>query len=103
MSMLKQRNMKLWLMIAFAVFFLTAGSVFNRNLSASSDETYKSLKVFSDVLDIVEKNYVDEVDPKELIQKAIQGMVQSLDPHSVVLPPDAFEDLKIDTKIILLI
>jgi carboxyl-terminal processing protease len=41
---------------------------------------------------------VDEVDPKELIQKAIQGMVQGLDPHSSLLPPDAFEDLQIDTK-----
>ncbi|MBW1821101.1 MAG: S41 family peptidase, partial [Deltaproteobacteria bacterium] len=63
-----------------------------------SEETYKSLKVFSDVLEIIEKNYVDEVDSKELIQKAIQGMVQSLDPHSALMPPEAFEDLSIDTK-----
>jgi carboxyl-terminal processing protease len=41
---------------------------------------------------------VDEVDAKDLIHKAIQGMVQGLDPHSSLLPPDAFEDLQIDTK-----
>jgi carboxyl-terminal processing protease len=56
------------------------------------------LKIFSDVIQLVEKEYVDEVDSKELIQKAIQGMVQSLDPHSSLLPPEAFEDLQIDTK-----
>ena len=47
---------------------------------------------------MIEKEYVDEVQSKELIQKAIQGMVQSLDPHSSLLPPEAFEDLQIDTQ-----
>jgi len=56
------------------------------------------LKVFSDVIELIEREYVDEVDTKELIQKAIQGMVQSLDPHSSLLPLEAYEDLQIDTK-----
>jgi len=50
------------------------------------------------VIQLIEKEYVDDVESKELIQKAIQGMVQSLDPHSSLLPPEAFEDLQIDTK-----
>ncbi len=94
----KIKHIRLWLAVAITVIFLTMGTGFYGNLEAKSEETYKSLKVFSDVLEIIEKNYVDEVDSKELIQKAIQGMVHSLDPHSSLMPPEAFEDLSIDTK-----
>jgi len=94
----KIKHIRLWLAVAVTVVFLTMGTGFYGDLEAKSEETYKSLKVFSDVLEIIEKNYVDEVDSKELIQKAIQGMVHSLDPHSSLLPPEAFEDLSIDTK-----
>ncbi len=81
-----------------AVVVWTIGTGFFRDLSATSEETYEELKIFSDVIELIEKEYVDEVDAKELIQNAIQGMVQSLDPHSSLLPSDAFEDLQIDTK-----
>jgi carboxyl-terminal processing protease len=62
------------------------------------DEIYKGLRLFSDIIDMVEKNYVDPVDGQELIEDAIQGMVHSLDPHSALLTPDVFKDLKIDTQ-----
>jgi len=94
----KIKHIRLWLAVAVTVVFLTMGTGFYGDLEAKSEETYKSLKVFSDVLEIIEKNYVDEVDSKELIQKAIQGMVHSLDPHSALMPPEAFQDLSIDTK-----
>ena len=92
------RQIKLWLLMVIAVLIWTMGTGFYRDLSAKSENTYEELKVFSDVIELIEREYVDDVDPKELIQKAIQGMVQSLDPHSSLLPPDAFEDLQIDTK-----
>lgn len=98
MVMKKSRHLKLWLAVAFAVIFTTIGTGYYGDLAAKDEETYKSLKVFADVLEIVEKNYVDEVDSKDLIHKAIQGMVHGLDPHSSLLPPEAFEDLNIDTK-----
>jgi len=94
----KSRHIKLWFIVIVAVIFLTIGSGFYRNISASSDEAYESLKVFSDVIELIEQNYVDPVEANDLIKKAIQGMVQSLDPHSSLMPPDAFEDLKIDTR-----
>lgn len=94
----KKRHIRLWLAVAMTVVFLTMGTGFYGDLEAKSEETYKSLKVFSDVLEIIEKNYVDEVNSKELIEKAIQGMVHSLDPHSSLMPPEAFHDLSIDTK-----
>ncbi|MDM8526483.1 S41 family peptidase [Desulfococcaceae bacterium HSG8] len=94
----KKKHLKLWFVVAIAVMFCTIGSGFYRDISASDNETYKGLKIFSDVIELIEKNYVDEVDTKELIQKAIQGMVSSLDPHSQLLPPEAFEELQIDTQ-----
>jgi carboxyl-terminal processing protease len=84
--------------MVIAVVFWTVGTGFYRDLLAKSEDAYKELKVFSDVIELIEREYVDEVDTKELIQKAIQGMVQSLDPHSSLLPLEAYQDLQIDTK-----
>ncbi len=84
--------MRLWL-TATVILVLTAGSV-----QAAEEETYQSLKLFADVLEELEKNYVDEVKPEELVHNAIKGMVGNLDPHSSFMPPDAFEELQDDTK-----
>ncbi len=94
----KSRHINIWLVVVIAAIFWTIGSGFNRNLSASSEETYKSLKIFADVIDLVERTYVDPVDTKELIENAIQGMVHGLDPHSAFLPQDAFKELQVDTQ-----
>ena len=97
MTTKKKRLTNYWVIILIAIIFWTIGLGFNRGLSAGNEETYKGLKLFSDVIELVEKNYVDDVDTKKLIQKAIQGMVRSLDPHSSLLPPEAFEELQVDT------
>lgn len=94
----KSRHINIWLVVVIAAIFWTIGSGFNRNLSASSEETYKSLKIFADVIDLVERTYVDPVDTKELIENAIQGMVHGLDPHSAFLPQDEFKELQVDTQ-----
>jgi carboxyl-terminal processing protease len=98
MTVKHRGSIKLWVVLAMAVVFYTVGAGFLKDLSASNDETYKGLKLFTDVLQIVTEKYVDKVDPNELIEKAIQGMVHSLDPHSSLLLPEAYEDLRIDTK-----
>jgi carboxyl-terminal processing protease len=98
MNSKKIQHVKLWMVMVAAVVFWTIGAGFFGDLAAKSDETYEGLKIFADVIQLIEKEYVDDVDSKELIQNAIQGMVQSLDPHSALLPPEAFEDLQIDTK-----
>lgn len=98
MAINQKRHLKLWLAVGIAVMALIAGAGFYRDLSANNEETYKGLKLFSDVIELIEKNYVDPVETKDLVQKAIQGMVHSLDPHSSFMPPEAFEELKVDTK-----
>lgn len=98
MSIKQKRNVNLWLIIVISVISLIIGFGFYRDLSANGEETYKGLKLFSDVIELVEKNYVDPVDSKEMIENAIQGMVHSLDPHSSLLQPDDFKELQLDTQ-----
>lgn len=59
---------------------------------------YESIELFTDVLSIVKKSYVEEVDTKKLVYGAINGMLTSLDPHSSFMPPDTYKEMKIDTK-----
>ncbi len=68
------------------------------DVSAKTQETYKYLEEFSNVLSIVEQNYVEEVDTKEVIQGAIKGMLTTLDPHSSYMKPDEFKELKVETE-----
>lgn len=98
MTTKQKRHINLWLIITIAAVFITIGFGFYHDILAKGEETYKGLKLFSDVIELVEKNYVDPVDSKELIEEAIQGMVHGLDPHSSLLPPDDFKELQLDTK-----
>ncbi len=59
---------------------------------------YKQLKVFSEVLDIVDRNYVESVDSKKLIQGAINGLMKSLDPHSTFMTEEMYKELEVETK-----
>lgn len=95
---LKQHKGKIGAVLLFSAILWLAASGTYEGLLAGTDKTYEELKIFSDVLDIVEKNYVDPVDSTKLVRGAIQGMVQALDPHSSYLSPDAFKELQIDTK-----
>ncbi len=62
------------------------------------DDLYKELKMFASVLDMVQRNYVEEVPTQKLIYGAIDGMLQSLDPHSSFMKPEEFKELQIETK-----
>ncbi|PIE67956.1 MAG: peptidase S41 [Deltaproteobacteria bacterium] len=97
MAARKTRHLKLWVAMVLVSGLLILGHGFYRDLSAKTEETYKGLKLFSDVIELVQKNYVDEVDTKNMIEAAIQGMVRSLDPHSTLLPPESLKELQIDT------
>lgn len=61
-------------------------------------EAYDQLETFTNILTIVQKNYVEEVGTKELLEGAVNGMLGSLDPHSAYLTPDLYKELQVDTK-----
>lgn len=61
-------------------------------------EGYESVKVFTETLSIIKKNYVEDVKTKELVYGAIKGMLNSLDPHSGFMTPEAYKEMQVDTK-----
>ena len=69
-----------------------------QRVSAEDKTVYENLQVFSDVLDIVKENYVQEVESEELVEGAISGMLRTLDPHSSYLDPEAYKELQVETK-----
>ena len=64
----------------------------------NDDKVYEQLNVFGEAFDKINEMYVEDVDVERLIQSAINGMLNSLDPHSGFLPPRSYEDMQIDTK-----
>jgi carboxyl-terminal processing protease len=63
-----------------------------------ASETYEELKTFSEVLNQVQKHYVDETKPKDLIQGAIRGMLATLDPHSAYMTQEMYKEMQVETK-----
>lgn len=61
-------------------------------------ETYKQLEIFSNVLSILQNNYVEEIDTTEVLNGAIKGLLFSLDPHSAYLPPEGLKELQEETQ-----
>ena len=78
--------------------FIGLGSVAVRRAQALSNDTYQELETFANVLAIVQKNYVEPVTTKRLIDGAITGMLSSLDPHSAYLTPELYRDLEVETR-----
>ena len=85
----------------FLAFFLVFNiCLFEQNLARAENrqETYKQLNLFGDVFQRVQEQYVEEVTDKKLIESAISGMLQSLDPHSSYLSPESYKDMQVKTK-----
>lgn len=93
-------NKKFVFLIIFSLFVTTLGFLPNNVSEAQSNrqETYKQLNLFGDVFQRVQEQYVEEVTDKELIESAISGMLQSLDPHSSYLSAESYKDMQVKTK-----
>ncbi|MEW6272653.1 MAG: S41 family peptidase [Thermodesulfobacteriota bacterium] len=82
--------------VCMAVLFSGGRAV--ERVSAVPQETYDELETFTNILSIVQKNYVDQVNTKQLLEGAVNGMLGSLDPHSAYLTPELYKELQVDTK-----
>jgi carboxyl-terminal processing protease len=69
-----------------------------RRCDAQGGKEYEYIGLFTDVMTIVKKSYVEEVDSKKLIYGAINGMLAALDPHSSFMSPETYKDMKVETK-----
>ena len=60
--------------------------------------TYEQLKLFTDVLAIIQNQYVDETEPREVIYGAVRGMLRALDPHSSFMDPESYREMQVETS-----
>ena len=67
-------------------------------LSSVAATRYEDLALFTNVLNLVRRNYVEPVDEGQLIRSAVRGMLQDLDPHSSFLDVDAYKEMQVDTR-----
>ncbi|HMK59879.1 MAG TPA: S41 family peptidase [Dissulfurispiraceae bacterium] len=89
------------LIITFAIIGVLASALFVGVISSqivSAQGNYEDLRTFVDVLNVIKKNYVDEVKTKDLVSGAIKGMLASLDPHSGYMTAEAFKEFQVETK-----
>jgi len=93
------RHMKKVVMISSLLLILTlslGGGVASKGNDTAA--TYENLRLFTEVLSIVQSQYVDEVPPKDIIYNAIKGTLRGLDPHSSFLDPDMYREMQVETS-----
>jgi len=91
------KNNSFFIILLFFLNFLYF-SMIEVKAQNNRQETYKQLNLFGDVFQRVQEQYVEEITDKELIESAISGMLQSLDPHSSYLSPESYKDMQVKTK-----
>ncbi len=70
----------------------------NVSYSYSNNELYEKIDLFGEVFEKIKKDYVDDVSQSEMIDSAINGVLQSLDPYSAYMSPELFEEMQTDTR-----
>ena len=88
------------LVVVLTCFILFSGKDLPEAMAKGKADSslYDELKVFTDVLAIVERDYVKPVESKPLVEGAIKGLLATLDPHSGYLDPDFYQDLQVQTR-----
>ena len=93
--MIISKNVFLKVILLFTLITLLAPKTYG---SSSDEEKYKYLDLFGQVFDRVRSSYVEEVTDQELIEKAIDGMLSGLDPHSGFMNEEVFQEMQMDTE-----
>ena len=83
------------ILISIALFFLLKNLVF---ASDKKENIYDKIDLFSEVLNKINKEYVDEIDNSEVMDAAINGVLQSLDPYSAYMTPEMFQSMATETS-----
>ena len=78
----------------FVLYFL----ILNNTAVFSKNNLYEKIDLFGEVLENIKKDYVDDVDQAEIMDSAINGVLQSLDPYSAYMSPELFQEMQTDTK-----
>ena len=87
------KKIKIFIIIFFLFLFHNRYA-----LPENSDELYQKIDLFSEVLEKIKEDYVDDVDQAEVMDAAINGVLQSLDPYSAYMSPEMFDNMETETK-----
>ena len=85
--------MKKFVLIIFIILF-----ALSKPILSDENDIYKKIDLFSEVLDKINKEYVDEVNQSDAMDAAINGVLQSLDPYSAYMSPDSFKNMQTETS-----
>tara|TARA_Y100001934_G_scaffold276693_1_gene373810 strand:- start:274 stop:1413 length:1140 start_codon:yes stop_codon:yes gene_type:complete len=86
------KKIKFLLLIFISIFF------YFKSVSSAEIDIYKKIDLFGEVLEQINKNYVDEIDQSEGMDSAINGLLQSLDPYSSYMSPKTFKEMQTETS-----
>ena len=86
------KKIKILLLIFFSIFFLT------KTVTSAEIDIYKKIDLFGEVLEKINKEYVDEFNQSESMDSAINGLLQSLDPYSSYMSPKIFDEMQTETS-----
>ena len=84
--------MKKTFLILILFFHFSNTYVFSKN------NLYEKIDLFGEVLENIQKDYVDDVDQSDMMDSAINGVLQSLDPYSAYMSPELFKEMQTDTR-----
>jgi carboxyl-terminal processing protease len=88
------------ILLSVSIFLVgvTIGLSQSNKMPALSSSIYDELKLFTDILSHIQKDYVEETKSKDLIYGAIKGMLETLDPHSGFMPPETYKEMQAETR-----
>ena len=88
------KNIYIKILISFLFYIILT----NSSNSTNEDEIYKKIDLFSEVLEKINKEYVDDVNQSDAMDSAINGVLQSLDPYSSYMTPELYESMQTETS-----
>lgn len=94
----KLKNQQVILLVIVVCAAVITGASVATKVLATQSETYEKLKILSEVLYLIQTNYVEEVDIQEVIYGGIHGMLKTLDPHSSFMPPEVYSEMQVETR-----
>ena len=84
--------------IIFYIFFILNLNIGQSIANGSNNKFYDKIDLFGEVLEKIEKEYVDDINKSEVMDSAINGVLQSLDPYSAYMSPEMFKEMQTDTR-----
>ncbi len=92
---MKKKNYFKYILTIITIILL---NISNKVYSQDVDKLYEKIDLFSEVLEIIQNEYVDEIDQAEVMDSAIHGALQSLDPYSAYMNQEIFEESQTETS-----